>query len=243
MNTAIFLTAGGKGNRLRSYLNLEEDLPKALAVSIKNRPLIAYQLDILVKLNFPIAIAFSSEKAIKKFQSYIATGKIANYEYKIMPVPYAQDSQIIDVLKTTNCLSYFTQFDSICLSCEESYYQKDHLLKLLDIHKSGFNVVTIDKFEGYMINMRSHPQIIYDNDFNIKSIKDIEVPPDEVSFSPMFLTNKAFEIYVSMPIHTYRSVFLKTALEKGEKFKVLKPSVHVHMDYIEDYHNLINILK
>jgi len=65
MNAVVFLTAGGKGNRLRSYLNLEEDLPKALAVTIKSRPLIAYQLDILVKLKFPIAIAFSTEKTIK----------------------------------------------------------------------------------------------------------------------------------------------------------------------------------
>ena len=65
MNTVIFLTAGGKGSRLRSHLNLEKDLPKALAVTVKKRPLIAYQLDILVKLKFPIAIAFSTEKTIK----------------------------------------------------------------------------------------------------------------------------------------------------------------------------------
>lgn len=74
----VIIAAGGDGTRLGD-LNPERK-PKSL-LFFARKPLISYQLELLVKYKLDIFLSFTNKKQIDEFKGYVKNGLIPEYKY------------------------------------------------------------------------------------------------------------------------------------------------------------------
>lgn len=241
----VFLACGGKGNRLRAVLDLEDDLPKGLAVIIGSRPLIAYQLEHFISLGLPIVVSFSNQKSYNRFNHYVKAGLIPRYHYLLSFHPYHMENLPIDIIKLSKPYNLLKKrFDFVLISGEDVWCEVSHIKKLVDNYeKFRTSCYTITNTSHYMSAVADFPRIICDGKLFITDLASGEGESEEALVLPALLDKELFLSYVREPPNTYRSIFIKKSVQKGIKIMVVRPNNYVNLNYIEDYNRLLKIFK
>jgi hypothetical protein len=85
-----------------------------------------------------------------------------------------------------------------------------------------------------MVSLPEHFHPIYNSDYQLLHIQKLKDLPTKIICHPQYLRESAFRIYMETPPKTSKSEFVNTALERGEKFKVVKPKEYVNLNFPED---------
>ncbi len=242
----VFIAAGGRGTRLwEDYPELKRSgLPKSLGIVVKNRPLIAYQLDFLVRLpDAIIVLTFNDQRSIRVFKNFIKTNKVPRYDYLYNMAPYnSSNAATIDVLKTSGPHKpWQEEFGFIIITSGDVYFDSRHLPNIVNTWKKfKCSVMTLSDFDKYMVSLKRHFHPVYSKGGWLKGIlKSVKIPKVILSH-PQFLTESAFRIYSSVPWGTSKSEFVIEAIRKGEKFKVRKPKMYININYLQDFTKLFS---
>ncbi len=245
----VFISAGGRGTRLWKELpELKKSaLPKSLGIIIKERPLIAYQLDKLVKLpDVQIVLTFNDKRSIKVFKNYIKKTKIPTFDYFYTLTPYrTSNDTTIDVLRASfPHKPWADKFGFIVITSGDVFFDSNHIFNMLNTWKKyKCSVKTLSDFHKYQISLKHHFHPIYYKSGWLKGIMKSDEVPKKILSHPQFLTEKAFRIYCAMPKDTSKSEFVREAIQKGQKFKVEKPKEYVNVNYPQDYDRLLKYIN
>lgn len=244
----VFVAAGGRGKRLwDAFPELKKSgLPKSLGLIVGNRPLLAYQLDILTKLSdYKIVLSFNEQKSIRTFLKYIDEEKIPPYDYLLNLDTLRKGNAAIDILRGSKPNKpWESNFETIIISSGDVYFNPQHLSKLIQTCNSEkCNVQTLCGFSGHMATLKTHFHPAYNRKGELKYIKADKSLPKEIVCHPQLLTEKAFRIYSQMPKGVTKSEFTNLAIQKGEKFKVIEPKRYVNVNFPQDYEKARTLLS
>jgi NDP-sugar pyrophosphorylase family protein len=161
MRNIIFIAAGGRGKRLWKTLpRLEESkLPKSLGVLINDRPIIAYQLDLLTQIpDSEIVISFSNYESIYTFKSFVNSQIIKSFDYKFNVHKYFVDDTTIDIIRhSIPHTPWNNKFSHIIITSGDVYFDPAHLATMKTVMRGIYNVQTLCDF--------SHIWYLYQNIF------------------------------------------------------------------------------
>lgn len=221
---------------------MEEGLPKGLAITVDNKPLIHRQLAVFRNFKMPVVISFSNQKSVKRFSKLVKNGVLPSSEYYIDNHSYNQKNKVIDVLRTSGPhRPWASNFDYVFMSAEDAYYGIEHMQEMITFYeRTGYNVLTVFQSEDYMLTAKTHPKFAYDDNSTLAEVSDSEYTLHELfSSAPMLLTKAALDFYLALPEYTYPSAFIRKALSSGHRFKVLKPDKFININWPEDYERLL----
>ena len=244
----IFIAAGGKGRRLREtipYLR-DNDLPKSLGIFIKGVPVLAYQLSNLIKVkDYQILLAFNDEKSIEVFKNFVRKGLIPKHNYLYFVDPYKTSNTMIDVLRGSKIQDVLHKgFETVITTSGDIYYNSEHVHEMVNLYKRfKCNVQTVRPLKKYMAMLKRHFHPIENSQGFLKKVKISTVIPKEIASHPQLLIASAFKTYLSVPKGTLESEFVIKALERGEKFRVIRPKQYVNVNLPRDYKMLKKIFN
>lgn len=248
MNNLILVVAGGRGKRLWKALPefKKSGLPKSLGIEVGGRPLVAYQLDSLIKIpQTKIIIIFNDKKSINTFQQFEKKGKIPRFKYLFNLNKHHSDNATKDIIKLSSPhRPWQNDFKAVMIATGDVFVDSQHISKIFKIYQSeGYNVLSLSKFDKYMVSLKRHFHPVYDKRNRLKFIKQTDEIPSEIICHPQLLTKKAFKIYYDSPKGTTKSEFVNKAIAKGEKFIVLKPREYVNVNYPQDVKKLYSYFR
>ena len=172
---AIIL-AGGKGTRLKNILNGK---PKPL-VEINNKPLLKYQIDLLIKYKIKSIIILANYK-IEQIEDFV------NHEYSNQNIKVLDDG--ISPLGTGGCLIKYNKiFEKKYIVLYGDTYLDIDLSKMIEFHLQKKSDLTL------FTHPNSHP---FDSDIVIESenkVLEIKPYPHKKDFFYKNLVNAALYI-------------------------------------------------